>query len=244
LRLIWGKDEETEVLKISKLQAGYSGKEVLRGIDLTVEAGEIVALIGPNGSGKSTVLKSIFNQADIYGGRISLADRDITKQPTYALIKQGVSYVPQGRLVFSEMTVEENLQMGLFALESAAPERIEEIYQRYPMLRAKKNQLASVLSGGQQQILALARALIQEPKLLLLDEPSLGLAPKTMQEILAEIVAINKKGVAVLMVEQNAAQVVEMADRTYVLENGQIVLSGDKKIMSDRRLREVYFGGN
>ncbi len=231
------------MLKISKLKSGYQNKEILHGIDLDVNDREIVALVGPNGSGKSTVLKSVFKQANIFSGSIVFNGKNITKQPTNTLVAEGISFVPQGRLMFSNMTVEENLQMGLFVFKGPHKKRIESIYHKFKILGKKRNDLASSLSGGQQQILAIARALIQKPKLLLLDEPSLGLAPIAMQNIFNEIKKINSLGVAILIVEQNAKQATKIADRTYVLENGKIILSGNNRDFPQSKLKDLYFGG-
>jgi branched-chain amino acid transport system ATP-binding protein len=232
------------MLKISNLKSGYNGMEILHGIDFEIKPSEIVAIIGPNGSGKSTLLKSIFNLCEIYSGKIFFKNKDITKLPTYQLIQEGISYVPQGRQVFSILTVKENLEMGVFAFKNFdIQDSIEKIYKFFPILKEKENELALNLSGGEQQMLAIARALIQSPKLLLLDEPSLGLAPKIRKEIFEKIVEINKEGVSIIIVEQNAKQATEISHRTYVLENGKIVLEGGKEILKDERIRSIYFGG-
>lgn len=233
------------MLKINELKSGYDGMEILKGITFEVKPTEIIALIGPNGAGKSTLLKSIFSLADIYEGKIIFKDKDITKLPTHDLIREGISFVPQGRQVFSDMTVLENLEMGAFTLKDkkAIQRDIVSVFEKFPILKEKQNQNASTLSGGQQQILSIARALIQNPQLLLLDEPSLGLSPKAMKEIFEKIVEINKEGVTVIVVEQNAKQAVSIAHRTYVLENGKVALEGDKTILNDPRIKTIYFGG-
>jgi branched-chain amino acid transport system ATP-binding protein len=219
--------------------------EILHGIDLEVKPVEIVAIIGPNGSGKSTLLKSIFNLCEIYSGKIIFKDKDITKLPTHYLIQEGICYVPQGRQVFSTLTVRENLEMGCFILEDHElfKRNLADVYNKFPVLKKRENDLALNLSGGEQQMLAIARALIQDPELLLLDEPSLGLAPKIRKEIFEKIVEINNEGVSIIIVEQNAKQAVEIAHRTYVLENGRIVLEGGKEILKDERIKSIYFGG-
>jgi branched-chain amino acid transport system ATP-binding protein len=233
------------MLKISNLKAGYREMEILHGIDLEVKPAEIVAIIGPNGSGKSTLLKSIFNLCEIYSGKIIFKDKDITKLPTHYLIQEGICYVPQGRQVFSTLTVRENLEMGCFILEDHElfKRNLADVYNKFPVLKKRENDLALNLSGGEQQMLAIARALIQDPELLLLDEPSLGLAPKIRKEIFEKIVEINNEGVSIIIVEQNAKQAVEIAHRTYVLENGRIVLEGGKEILKDERIKSIYFGG-
>jgi branched-chain amino acid transport system ATP-binding protein len=232
------------MLKIQNLKSGYNGMEVLRGVDLEVRPAEIVAIIGPNGSGKSTLLKSIFNLADIYSGRIFFKDKDITKLPSYQLIYEGISYVPQGRQIFSDLTVRENLEMGAFVMpdRELVKRNTEDVFNKFPFLKDKQNEYAFSLSGGQQQMLSIARALVQDPELLLLDEPSLGLSPKMMKEIFAKIIEINKEGIAIIIVEQNARQAVEIANRIYALENGQIVLEGGKEIFQEDKIRKVYFG--
>jgi len=233
------------MLEIKDLKAGYGGMEILHGVNLQVAAGEIVALIGPNGAGKSTVLKSIFGLTEISAGWIIFKDKDITRLKTYELIKTGISFVPQGRLVFASMTVLENLQMGAYMINDreVVKRGIADIFKKFPILEEKKKQRAGNLSGGQQQMLAIARALIQNPQMLLLDEPSLGLSPKAMKEIFNKIIEIKNEGVAILIVEQNARQAVSIADRTYVLENGLVAFTGGKDILQNEKIKNVYFGG-
>lgn len=233
------------ILKIDNLKAGYNGMEILHEVDLEVRPAEIVALIGPNGAGKSTILKSVFNLTQITSGKIIFKDKDITKLPTHQLIYEGVSYVPQGRQVFSNLSVKENLEMGAFIMKDKeiVKRNMEDVYNKFPFLRERKNQLAESLSGGEQQMLAIGRALIQDPELLLLDEPSLGLAPKVMKEVFDKIIEINKTGVSIIIVEQNAKQAVKIAHRTYVLEDGEIALEGGKEILENDRIKNIYFGG-
>ncbi len=233
------------MLQIQNLKAGYEGSEILHEIDIEIKPGEIVAIIGPNGSGKSTTLKSIFSLCNIISGKIIFKDKNITKLPTHELIYEGISYVPQGRQVFSELTVHENLEMGAFIFndKDLVEKNIHLIFNKFPFLKERQNEYAFSLSGGQQQILAIARALMQNPSLLLLDEPSLGLSPKMMKEIFEIIKKINKEGVSIILVEQNAKQAVNIADRTYILENGKIALQGRKEILKDKRIKDIYFGG-
>ena len=235
------------MLKIQNLKSGYNGMEILHGIDFNVKSGEIVAIIGPNGAGKSTLLKSIFNLCEIYSGKIIFENKEITKLPTYKLIYQGISYVPQGRQIFSNMTVKENLEMGGFVidLKFKVKDLIEKIYKFFPILRERQNELATNLSGGEQQMLAVGRALIQNPKILLLDEPSLGLDPKAIKEVFEKIQKINKQErVSIIIVEQNAKKAVETAHRTYILENGKIALEGGNEILQNQEIKNIYFGGN
>ena len=224
------------MLNIQNLKSGYNGMEVLHGIDFNVKSGEIVAIIGPNGAGKTTLLKSIFNLCEIYSGKIFFNNKELTYLPTYKLIKLGISYVPQGRQVLSNMTVKENLEMGGFIIKTDIKKQISKIYDFFPFLKQRQKELATNLSGGEQQMLALGRALIQDPKLLLLDEPSLGLAPKIIKEIFEKIKLINQQGVKVIIVEQNAKKAVEIAHKTYVLEDGKIALEGGKEILQDQRI--------
>lgn len=233
------------MLKIQSIKAGYNGIEVLHGADLEVKPKEIIAIIGPNGSGKSTILKSIFNLCDIYSGKIVWKNKNITKLKTYEKIFEGISYVPQGRQVFRDLTVQENLEMGAFIMKDKelVKTNIKDVYEKFPFLKQKKNKNADTLSGGQQQMLAIGRALIQNPQLLLLDEPSLGLSPKAMKEIFEKIQEINKEGVSIIIVEQNAKSAIEIADRTYILEDGKISLTGRKEILKDPKIKSIYFGG-
>lgn len=233
------------MLKIQNLRSGYNGMEILHGVDLEVKPGEIVAIIGPNGSGKSTTLKSIFNLCNIYSGEIFWKDKNITKLKTHEKIFEGISYVPQGRQVFRDLTVHENLEMGAFIMkdEELVKANIKDVYEKFPFLEHKKNEYADSLSGGQQQMLAIGRALIQNPQLLLLDEPSLGLSPKAMKEIFEKIKEINREGVSIIIVEQNAKSAIEIADKTYILEDGKIALSGRKEIIKNPKIKDIYFGG-
>lgn len=233
------------MLNIKKIKSGYNGMEILHGVSLNVKPAEIVAIIGPNGAGKSTLLKSIFNLCEVYSGSIVFKDKNITKMPTYELIYEGISYVPQGRQVFRDLTVRENLEMGAFIMTDHVLLRrnMKDVFDKFPFLKEKQNDYAFTLSGGQQQMLAIGRALMQSPDLLLLDEPSLGLSPKAMKEVFKKIVEINKEGVAIIIVEQNAKKAVGIAHKTYVLEDGRIALEGGKEILKDKQINHIYFGG-
>ncbi len=233
------------MLEIKNLKSGYEKLEIIHDVSMTVNPKEIIAIIGPNGSGKSTLLKSIFNICDIFSGKIVLKNKDITKLKTHEKILEGISYVPQGRQIFRNLTVQENLEMGAFTIKDKQKirEGIRKTFQKFPFLEKKKNDLAETLSGGQQQILAIGMALMQEPKLLLLDEPSLGLSPKIMKEVFEEIKKINKEGLSLIIVEQNAKQAVNISDRTYILEDGLIALTGGKEILKNKQIKNIYFGG-
>ncbi len=236
-----------EMLVIKNLKAGYyGGPDILHDVDIEVAPGEIVALIGPNGAGKSTILRSIFGQAEVRAGSIKFIDDNLIDLQTHQLINLGISFVPQGRQVFSSMTVRENLEMGAFAIKdkTLAERQLANILVRFPSLKTRLSHVAGSLSGGQQHVLAIARALMQNPKLLLMDEPSLGLSPKVMKEIFEIIKEINGEGVSILIVEQTARSAVEIADRTYVLELGKVALSGGKDILDNEKIKKIYLGKN
>ena len=235
------------MLSIKNLESGYGEMQILSGINLSLKPDDIAVIIGPNGAGKSTLLKSIFNLVDIYGGTIIFKNKNITGIPTYELIELGISFVPQGRQVFRNLTVKENLEMGAFLTneKDLVDKRINEVLEKnFPDLRKKLDDYALNLSGGQQQMLAIGRALMQDPQLLLLDEPSLGLAPKIMKELFRKIQEINNEGVAIMIVEQNAKQATKIADKIFVLEDGKVALSGDKKLLKDKRIEKIYLGGH
>ena len=234
------------MLQIKNLESGYGKMQILFGINLNVKPNEIAVLIGPNGAGKSTLLKSVFNLVDIYKGKIIFKNKDITKIPTHELIGLGISYVPQGRQVFQTLTVKENLEIGAFMTKEKGlvEKRLEEVLTaHFPDLRKKLDDYAFALSGGQQQMLSIGRALMQDPQLLLLDEPSLGLAPKVMKELFRKIEDINDEGVAIMIVEQNARQATKIADKIFVLEDGKVALSGNRNILKDKRIEHIYLGG-
>jgi len=233
------------MLEIKKLEAGYGQLQVLWDVDLKIDPNEIVVVIGPNGAGKSTVLKSIFNLTDIMSGKVVFKNKDITSLPTHERIQMGIGYVPQGRQVFTTLTVEENLKMGAYLTKDKdlIKTRMKEVMEHFPILKEKFYDRADSLSGGQQQMLAIGRSLMQDPQVLLLDEPSLGLSPKAMKEVFQKILDIRKEGCAILIVEQNAKQAMQLADRTYVLEDGKVVLHGDKRILKDKRIKSIYLGG-
>lgn len=233
------------MLSITNLHAGYEELRVLKGINLVLNPGEIVAIIGPNGAGKSTVIKSIFNLADVTAGRILVNKRDITHLKTHELVELGISYVNQGRINFTNLTVEENLTIGAALLQDkeVVKKNLQVMYKKFPILHERRKQLAYGLSGGQQQLLAMGRALMQNPSILLLDEPSLGLSPKAQKEIFSTIQRLKQEGIAIMMVEQNAKKAIEIADRTYLLEEGKIVLEGNKSIVRHPKIKSVYLGG-
>jgi branched-chain amino acid transport system ATP-binding protein len=232
-------------LRVSDLTAGYSRGRVLRGVSLQAGPGKIVALLGANGAGKTTLLRAISGLATIHGGTISLFGTDTTRYAAEALVEAGLAHVPQGRHLFLDMTVRENLEMGTYLIgtRKVAEEHIGEIFGLFPALHERAKRAASVLSGGEQQMLAIGRALVSRPKCLLLDEPSLGLAPKTLDLILEVVSGVNKTGTTILIAEQNAAKVLRLAHYAYVLENGKIAAEGDSEsLLSSGEIQSSYMG--
>ncbi len=237
------------MLRIENVASGYGSVEVLRGISLHIKEGEIVALIGPNGAGKSTSFRTISGLLPCKRGQKYFKDRDITHTQSAQLVKMGVVQVPEGRQILSPLTVWENLLLGAYSkyrkLGRSGRERLARIgVKLFPILEERKNQLAGTLSGGEQQMLAIARALMAEPQMLLLDEPSLGLAPMIIDHIYDALRELNKSGLGILLAEQNALAALEVAKRAYLLELGEIVLHGaSHELVSDNRVKQVYLGG-
>lgn len=239
------KIKPVEALNIRSLVAGYGGLQILQDLTLSLDKGDFGVVIGPNGSGKSTTVKSVFGLTMIDQGSISLFGKEIVGLKPHEVARLGVGYVPQGRLVFDTLTVDENLEMGGFDLHAVDRTlRKNEVMDIFPILREKKSQRASFLSGGQQQQLSIARALMRNPSLLLLDEPSLGLDPKTQQMIFSTLQAINKRGVTILMVEQNAHQALRVCTKAFVVESGKVVAQGGPSLAKQKRMKELYLGGS
>ncbi|MCL1949690.1 MAG: ABC transporter ATP-binding protein [Turicibacter sp.] len=233
------------MLKVSNLHAYYDNVHALKGIDLEVRAGEIVSLIGSNGAGKSTTLLAIAGLLSPSEGKVTFDGEDITKLPAHGLVKKGLSLTLEGREVFEALTVEENLMLGAYTKQDkkAIAASFERVYGLFPRLKERVKQQAGTLSGGEQQMLAMGRALMSEPKLLLLDEPSLGLAPNLVEQMFDLIVDINKQGTTVLLIEQNANMALAISDRAYVMETGKVALSGNaKELMDDSRVKKAYLG--
>ena len=232
------------LLAISDLDAGYGDLQILDGVDMDVADGEYVAIVGPNGAGKSTVMKSVFGLTTYMGGEISFADEAIHDLSPDEIITRGLSYVPQNENVFAGLTVRENLEMGAYILDEVPEQRLADIYERFPILEERTEQKAGSLSGGQQQMLAMGRALMLDPDLLLLDEPSAGLAPDLVDETFDRIDAINDDGTAVLIVEQNAKEALRRCDRGYVLVQGQNRHEDTgEALLNDQQVREDFLGG-
>ncbi len=232
-------------LELEKLQVAYGGIAAVKGIDLSVARGEIVSLIGANGAGKTSVLKAIVGLVPLAGGQVRLFGQDLAGVPTHRRVALGATLVPEGRAVFAGLTVRENLELGAFLKREpkGLAARLKRVVELFPRLGERLFQSAGTLSGGEQQMLAIGRALMGEPKLLLLDEPSLGLAPKLVAQIFESILAIAKTGITILLVEQNTRLALETASRAYVLATGEIVLSGaSRELKEDPRVRAAYFG--
>ena len=234
------------MLEVKNINVYYGAIHAIKGISLAVEEGEIVTLIGANGAGKSTTLRTISGLLKPKSGEINFLNKNIAGMPAHKIVHEGISQVPEGRRIFAEMTVLENLELGAFTRtdKDEIQNDLKMVFGRFPRLEERKTQLAGTLSGGEQQMLAMGRALMSRPKLLLLDEPSMGLAPLLIKEIFSIIVDINKTGTTVLLVEQNANMALSIANRAYVLETGRITISGDaKELAASEDIRKAYLGG-
>ena len=237
--------DEAKLLELKKLQVAYGGIQAVKGIDLEVANGELVCLIGANGAGKTTTLKGICGLLPIKQGKIRYAGVDITGWPAFELVRRGLAMVPEGRGVFGALTIEENLAMGAYARTDRAGVKadVERVFQLFPRLKERRRQTAGTLSGGEQQMLAMGRALMSKPRLLLLDEPSMGLAPLMVQKVFETVLAISAEGVTILLIEQNAKLALEVSHRGYVMESGQITLAGNAKtLLTDPKVRAAYLG--
>ncbi len=232
------------VIECNGIAAGYvKGLNILQGVDLIVNEKEIVSIIGPNGAGKSTLLKAIMGIINVSGGRFYINGNEKTNTPTHEIVREGVGYVPQVENVFPSLTIEENLEIGSWTLNSNIKESISKIFQDFPMLKERRKDKAGNLSGGQRQILALARALTTSPEILLLDEPSAGLSPVAIKEVFEIIKNINSNGVAILLVEQNAKRALNFSDRGYVLDQGRNAYQGNgQELLNDPRVVDLYLG--
>lgn len=234
------------LLEVKGLEVYYGVIQALKGIDFEVNEGEIVTLIGANGAGKTTTMQSVIGLIPSKAGTVTFDGKETTHMACHKIVSLGMSQVPEGRRVFQELSVYQNLLMGSYIRKDkkAAKEDIERIYERFPRLKERKKQIAGTLSGGEQQMLAMGRALMSRPKLLMLDEPSMGLSPLLVDEVFTIIKDLNKEGTTVLLVEQNAGKSLAISDRAYVLENGKIVLSGTgEELLQSEEVKKAYLGG-
>ena len=231
------------MLKVKDINVYYGKIHALKNVSFEVRPGEVVALIGANGAGKSTTLKTVSGMMHSRTGSIEFLGEDITHTPSHNLVYKGLAHVPEGRRIFQQMTVLENLEMGAYLHKKPTREELKDIFTRFPRLQERRDQVAGTLSGGEQQMLAMGRALMSHPKLIVMDEPSMGLSPLYVNEIFDIIRVVSESGTTVLLVEQNAKKALAIADRAYVLETGKIALSGDaKELMNNESIKKAYLG--
>ena len=233
------------LLEVKDLQVYYGMIQALKGISFNVDKGEIIALIGANGAGKTTTLQAVTGLLPKKAGTVTLNGTDITKLPPHKIVKMGMAHVPEGRRVFARLTVYQNLNMGAYTKrdKDAFSKNLEMVYEKFPRLKERRNQLAGTLSGGEQQMLAMGRALMSQPSILLMDEPSMGLSPIYVNEIFQIIEEVSASGTTVLLVEQNAKKALSIADRAYVLETGKVVLEGKASdLLNDESIKKAYLG--
>lgn len=234
------------LLEVKDLQVFYGVIQALKGISFSVEEGEIVTLIGANGAGKTTTMQTIIGLIPSREGSVSYIGQDITRLPSHKIVRQGLSQVPEGRRIFQELTVYDNLMLGAYLEKDMKKikSRIEETFEQFPILKERRTQIAGTLSGGEQQMLAMSRALMMNPKLLMLDEPSMGLSPLLVNQVFEIIQNMNKRGITILLVEQNAEKALAIADRAYVLANGEITHSGTgAELAGSEEIKKAYLGG-
>ena len=235
----------TPLLELKRLAVAYGGIQAVKGIDLVVNPGELVCLIGANGAGKTTTLKGVCGMLPVKSGSIHYDGRNITGRPPFELVRNGLAMVPEGRGVFGALTIEENLAMGAYIRHDrdGVHADIDRVFDLFPRLKERRRQTAGTLSGGEQQMLAIGRALMSKPKLLLLDEPSMGLAPLMVQKVFETVVSVSREGVTILLIEQNAKLALEVSHRGYVMESGEITLEGaSKSLLHDSKVRAAYLG--
>lgn len=234
----------TKFLSCTNMTGGYGGEDIIHGCDIEVDKNQIVVIVGPNGAGKSTAMKAMLGMISLKEGSLILDGSDISKLTPQDRVAAGIAFVPQTMNIFSELTVEENLEMGAFLREDNVQETIEELYNLFPAMKDKRNQLAGELSGGQRQQVAVSRALMTSPKVLMLDEPTAGVSPIVMKEIFERIITIKNSGVAIVIVEQNAKQALNIADFGYVLVGGENKFSGEgQELLNNQEVRKSFLGG-
>ena len=232
------------MLKVEDLHVYYGAIHAVKGVSFEVNDGEIVALIGANGAGKSTILKTVSGLMHPRTGSITFMDQNITHAEAHKLVRHGLAHVPEGRRIFLQMSVQENLEMGAFTQKEVSKEELDRVFQLFPRLKERRKQVAGTLSGGEQQMLAMSRALMSKPKLMMLDEPSMGLAPILVDQIFSIIKDLHAAGTTILLVEQNAQMALSVADRAYVLETGRVTLSGTgSELAQSDEVRKAYLGG-
>lgn len=233
------------MLEVKELNVAYGDAQALWDLALTVNEGEIVTIVGPNGAGKTTLVNALSRIIPVQSGKIIFNNQDLTRIPLHKICEQGIAIVPEGRRIFTDMTVRHNLDLGAYipSARQHHAEMLEQVYSLFPILKERENQISGTMSGGQQQMLAIGRALMACPRLLLLDEPSLGLAPVLVEQIFDAVIEINQTGVSVLMVEQNVVKALQLAHRGYVIEEGRIVQGGDAQdLLKDKRIKQAYLG--
>ena len=239
-------DSKNTILQVVDLKAGYNGMTVVRDVSFSVKEGEILAILGSNGSGKTTTLRALTGIIKPMGGTITYKSEDITARPSFELVSKGIAMVPEGRMLFGGMTVEDNLLMGAYLNRNkkAIAEQLKMVYELFPRVEERKSQIANTLSGGEQQMVAIARGLMSDPKLLILDEPSLGLMPKLVTEIFEFVKKIAQLGITIIIVEQNAVDTLAMCDYALVIQNGESVIEGKgEELLRNEDVKRAYLGG-
>lgn len=232
------------MLNVENMEVYYGKIHAIKGVSFAVNEGEIVSLIGANGAGKSTILKTVSGLMRAKSGKIEFMEQEITKTEPHTIVRRGIAHVPEGRRVFARMSVMENIEMGAYIKGKSGDAEVEDVFTRFPRLKERRKQLAGTLSGGEQQMLAMARALMSKPRLMMMDEPSMGLSPILVEQIFEIISELRAAGTTILLVEQNANKALRITDRTYVLETGNVTLSGNsRELLESEEVKRAYLGG-